>query len=284
MKVLDSTNTAIVESVRCKRILLARKAIRCGRHLRKEHVLEEVAHLSRLTHAHIVQVIGTYTLGDNFSILLYPVAEYNLETFMQSLDAEVGIESHYDDYYPPGTELDMKIESHIHSIHEGLREKRFSLMCLFGCLGNAVDHIHGTITKHMDIKPTNILMRNMSGSCNPHQARWKPYIADFGISRSYTSPIAAETEGPTMFTKKYAAPEVVDRQLPVDIFSLGCVFLEVISVVGSSLPISQPQSLFRKLERLLESNEYGDFSYQANISAVRCVLQLPSGQQAMGPG
>src|SRR5204863_9361750 len=84
-KNLGFTATAIVESVRCKRIRLARKTIKCGRRMRREEAIKEVEHLQRLSHAHILRVVGTYIMGKDLSILLYPVAEYNLGSFMESI-------------------------------------------------------------------------------------------------------------------------------------------------------------------------------------------------------
>ncbi|ORX98106.1 hypothetical protein BCR34DRAFT_619205 [Clohesyomyces aquaticus] len=255
---LGSTSTAIVQSVKCRRILLARKTIYCSRRFTKEEAIEEVAHLNRLEHSHIVRVIGTYVMGNELSILLYPVAEYNLEDFFTVCE---------------------------------IADKARSALCRFPhCLVNAVAYIHSKLTKHMDIKPKNILAKRIENGVYQFQV----YIADFGISRSYENLDATETEGPTMFTRKYAAPEVVDRDkrgLAADIFSLGCVFLEIFAVLrlpfsASTLRrdeglssqqievwkefqgnISKMDSL-QLLKDLLAANEMGDGSYQANRGVV----------------
>ncbi|KAF1971336.1 kinase-like protein [Bimuria novae-zelandiae CBS 107.79] len=280
---LGSTSSAIVQSVKCRRILLARKTIRCNRHFTKDQAIEEVAHLTRLSHSHIVQAIGTYTIGNDLSILLYPVAEYNLETFL-------------DELYP--------VQLHKYE----WEERVISLPKGLPCLCNAVLYIHTNMTKHMDIKPRNILVRDVRQSEAPHpfNASFKFYIADFGISRSYDSLDATETEGPTRCTRKYAAPEVVDRErrgLAADIFSLGCVFIEIYSVLAR---LSQPwarqnqdksfsefawimrrtayeeatyeyasdNDLLDQLLNVLAGNELGDTSYQANIIPVQEFLSM----------
>ncbi|KAF1980167.1 hypothetical protein BU23DRAFT_396924, partial [Bimuria novae-zelandiae CBS 107.79] len=72
------------------------------------------------------------------------------------------------------------------------------------------------------------------------------YITDFGLAKYYTSIATSETEGPTMFTRKYAAPEVVEqdkRGFAADIFSLGCVFVEIITVITRKT-CSKPLSRF----------------------------------------
>ncbi|KAF2877345.1 kinase-like domain-containing protein [Massariosphaeria phaeospora] len=271
-EVLGSTNSAIVQSVKCKRIRLARKTIRCNRHLTKEMAIDEVAHMSRLDHAHVVRVIGTYTMGSDLSILMYPVADYNLRSFLQQIYiSETGF-----DYW---------------------RSIVKSLPNFFGCLSSAVQHIHSRMTKHMDIKPQNILVRRNTAVEQQHrESAFKVYIADFGISRTYESLDATETEGPTMFTRKYAAPEVVDQQrrgLPADVFSLGCVFLEILVALANLMkPVpslryadyfwllnpeahnlaQMHEALQDQLQKTLKSNEYGDSSYQANLIAVQNFL------------
>jgi len=132
----------------------------------------------------------------------------------------------------------------------------------------------------MDIKPQNILVRYVKGKRASHSFCWKVYLADFGIARSYSSVAASETEGPTKFTRKYAAPEVVDwdkRGLPADIFSLGCVFVEITAAVMQAA-VMQAAVIERapvaELETRLAANKNGDSSYQANIPAVQNYLSV----------
>ena len=241
-----------MEIVKCKRIHLARKTIFCSKRFTKQQAIEEVAHLEKIQHSHIIRVIGTYTIGKELSILLYPVAEYNLEVFLQELREHCGSTT----YTQPG-----------------------SLMLLkdfFGCLSNAVAFIHSKMTKHMDIKPKNILVRKVPGKIGSHRSPWKVYIADFGIARSYSSIAASETEGPTMFTRRYAAPEVVEqdrRGLQADVFSLGCVFVEIGATIAAIHPVPTIGPLMaapvEDLEKRLASNRDGDSSYNANIQLVQ---------------
>ncbi|KAF2811501.1 uncharacterized protein BDZ99DRAFT_276448 [Mytilinidion resinicola] len=78
-KALGHSATALVESVRCRRIRLARKTVMVSRRLTKEEVIKEVENLQRLKHPHVIRVVGTYTLPRKLSILLYPVAEFTLD-------------------------------------------------------------------------------------------------------------------------------------------------------------------------------------------------------------
>jgi serine/threonine protein kinase len=242
----------VVEIVKCKRIYLARKTIFCSKRFTKQQAIEEVAHLEKIQHSHIVRVIGTYTIANEFSILLYPVAEYNLESFLQEL------------------------RDHCDAIDTVRPGYLMALKDFFGCLSNAVAFIHSKMTKHMDIKPKNILVRKVYGKSSSHQSPWKVYIADFGIARSYSSIAASETEGPTMFTRRYAAPEVVEqdrRGLQADIFSLGCVFVEIGATIAQIHPNGTVHSAMsvpvEDLDERLASNGNSDSSYHANIRTVQ---------------
>jgi len=241
---LGSTRTAIVQSVNCRRIVLARKTITCGKQtMTKLEAIAEVSHLTRLNHAHIVRIIGTYVKGRELSILLYPVAQYNLETFIEHLQ---------------------NVDSNVDSGRNTQPAMHLASRSFFSCLSSGTKYIHSRFTKHMDIKPQNILI------VESQQRKYHPLIADFGIARSYESQDDIETDGRTSFTKRYAAPEVVKqdpRGLPADIFSLGCVFLEIY------ISIQCTASRFNdKIHAVLNENFRGDTSYQANARELQSLL------------
>ncbi|CAI9630146.1 unnamed protein product [Alternaria burnsii] len=202
---LGSSMSASVDKVLCRRVALARKTMRCDRRWTVTDALQEVYHLQNLRHFHIVQLVGTYLQGRKFSILMYPAADMHLGTFLEDtvyMDAEASM------------------------------EHRVFLGSTLGCLTSAVAFIHRHTTKHMDIKPQNILIRKTksSGSRN----KWRVYIADFGLSRSFASQDHSQTDGPTSRTPKYCAPEVYNyeqRGRSADVFSLGCVFLEILTAI-----------------------------------------------------
>jgi serine/threonine protein kinase len=207
----------------------------------QEEAVAEISHLTRLSHAHILRVIGTYVKGRELSILLYPVADCNLEVF-----------------------LDRYREMRPYS-DRWLGIAIFLERCA-SCLSSAVRYIHRNLTKHMDIKPQNILIL----ATGP--ATYAPFIADFGIARSYEKLEDVETDGETSFTRRYAAPEVVkqeSRGLPADIFSLGCVFFEIFASTYGNYVRDED---FIELGEILKSNPRGDTSYQANIDALQAQL------------
>jgi serine/threonine protein kinase len=241
--------TALVESVRCRRIRLARKMIRCNRRLSSYDAISEVRHLQRLRHFHLIRVVGTYIMGQELNILMYPVAEWNLEEFM-------------DDTVYHMIDIGDFEWSYEH------RTRTLALRTFFGCLANAVSYIHCMNTKHMDIKPKNILVRQIDTPVRDRMDMFKVYIADFGIARSYSSPQDAETDSRTPFTRTYAAPEVVQQEtrgFSADIFSLGCTFVEMLSTVLSTAE----NNLRFELEAVRTKNKEGDSSFSANITAVK---------------
>jgi serine/threonine protein kinase len=123
--------SALVDSVLCRRIKLARKLMTCSRKQNLDTMINEVEHLQRLSHPHIVQLVGSYLQGKKFEILLYPVAQWNLSTFLERCQ-------------------EINAESWI--IPEILPQ-------CFRCLSHTLAYIHANTMKHMDIKPQNVLIR-----------------------------------------------------------------------------------------------------------------------------
>jgi serine/threonine protein kinase len=133
-----------------------------------------------------------------------------------------------------------------------------ALRIFIGCLSNALQYIHSKNVKHMDIKPQNLLIRNDGFQVDI-------YIADFGIARAYKCADESLTDSPVSFTRLYAAPEVAaqdPRSFPADIFSLGCVFMEMIAVIATTPEQDEYENL-RKARC-----QKTDSSYHTNIEAV----------------
>ncbi|KAF2020246.1 kinase-like protein [Aaosphaeria arxii CBS 175.79] len=253
--VLGKTRTALVESVRCKRVRLVRKTMRCTKWsgITREDALREVQHLYRVQHSHIVRLVGTYVIGNDLAILTYPCAEWNLEVFMRTLT----------------TAEDMEI-------------RRKSLRHFFTCLAKVLDFMHSFPLKHMDIKPQNLLVRDIRGSDVNDSDPYKIYFTDFGISRSYPSIEESETETPTSFTRTYAAAEVIlqeSRGLSADIYSLGCVFAEMIATildVSKTNETNPTQTHWGALENARGKTETGQLRpyYSAVTSVQQWLSQL----------
>jgi serine/threonine protein kinase len=90
-------------------------------------------------------------------------------------------------------------------------------------MASALSHIHSRNVRHADIKPENILIQNM-----------EPRICDFGISRCLSDTDSTSSSVSPM-TPMYAAPEIAQQRRhgrKADVFSLGCVFLEMLTVLS----------------------------------------------------
>jgi serine/threonine protein kinase len=93
----------------------------------------------------------------------------------------------------------------------------------FGCLATAVEYLHANKIRHRDIKPANILIY-----------RRQVLLVDFGLVHDSNESSGSTTSGETRGTLRYAAPEVVLQNRAnssSDIWSLGCVFLEIATVL-----------------------------------------------------
>lgn len=118
----------------------------------------------------------------------------------------------------------------------------------FGCLASGLVfmHQHNRI-RHKDIKPGNILMDKGKVICEcshsgtvlgtvADQSPTKYIDSDFGLSYDSSEFSDSRSSGPTLTTAKWAAPEVLQsqpRDSSSDVFSLGCVFLEILFTLNS---------------------------------------------------
>ena len=174
---------------------VADKIVRCGTIEERVAAQKEVENLKKLCHNHIVAFLGYYTKGNNLGILMFPVAAWDLDQFLQ---------------------FDSSVE-----------KRREMMKPWFGCLTRTILFLHRRTKpfKHRDIKPANILI-DRSGAV---------FLTDFGISKEYPSYQATITRGDGRFTVKYASPRMVDalsaQGMESDVFSLGCVFLEMATVL-----------------------------------------------------
>jgi serine/threonine protein kinase len=133
----------------------------------------------------------------------------------------------------------------------------------FGCLAHALAFIHNKNVKHIDIKPKDLLIRAQRNGLSTY----KIYIVDFGIARSYRSAIEAETDSPIPFTRTYVAPEVVlqdTRGFSADLFSLGCVFIEMMATLMSAPSCNECHCLSD-----VRTSTSRDSSYHANLDTIR---------------
>ncbi|KAI3394333.1 hypothetical protein diail_2885 [Diaporthe ilicicola] len=186
-----STNTC--------RVYARKRIVRGHSPLVDEHLLKqfesEIQALKRLWHPHIVKFKGSYTDQKYLGIIMIPVADMNLDEYLKDTSQD-----------------------------ENLRRRR--LRSFSGCLATALAYLHQQNIRHNDIKPQNILVANSN-----------VYLSDFGTSKAWgtegqsTTFAQGKHEG---YTPRYSAPETHEtgaRNSAADVWSLGCVFVEMATVL-----------------------------------------------------
>jgi serine/threonine protein kinase len=102
-------------------------------------------------------------------------------------------------------------------------DNRSILRGFFGCLANALNYLHSQQVRHHNIKPENILIKAD-----------RVLLTDFSISLNWEHLLRSMTVVDSGKTWQYAAPEVVrhePRNSASDVYSLGCVFIEMVTVI-----------------------------------------------------
>ena len=111
----------------------ARKRIPRGRSFKKDQVAiqmfeNELTTFKALSHRHLVRLIGSYTDRKFVGLIMTPVADMDLHTYLLASRHEIP--------------------------DQIIRLRRF-----FGCLATAVEYLHQQRIRHKDIKPQNILVK-----------------------------------------------------------------------------------------------------------------------------
>ncbi|KAG5009190.1 hypothetical protein JHK87_017705 [Glycine soja] len=147
------------------------------------------------------------------------------------------------------------------------------------CKGIAFCHGHGIL--HRDLKPHNLLMDRKTMMLK---------IADLGLARAYTVPIKKYTH--EILTLWYRAPEVLlgatHYSMAVDIWSVGCIFAELVTrraLFPGDSELQQLLHIFRLLgtpneevwpgvSKLKDWHEYPQWNSQSLSTAVPGLEEL----------
>jgi hypothetical protein len=136
-----------VRSTRCGPYIFAKKTLEKDGHLlRLEMLLQEVKVLQKLHNPHIIRLVGTLDENRFFSLLIYPAAEWNLRTFMESISST-------------GAQQRENLESHT---------REWALQKFYKCLIQGLSYLHSQHVRHMDIKPSNILVQQLRAGDGYH--------------------------------------------------------------------------------------------------------------------
>ncbi|KAK3316006.1 kinase-like domain-containing protein [Apodospora peruviana] len=233
---LGSGSFGIVEKVHFshgnRTICLARKHIQYHRRRTIQLMREEANVMEKLDHEHIVKLVGTYAVRPNeLFILLWPVATCNLDDLFNDLDALKLRHGDRDEIVSRLAALELtnlravEQPSHRMSLQSGPASCPLKyLQQLIGCITRAVAYCHEANIRHLDLKPSNILL-----------SPGRVYLADFGIARDVHDRDHTMTIG-AQGTPKWRAPEILNQNdewsmKAADVYSLGLVLLNIATVL-----------------------------------------------------
>lgn len=214
--------------------------------------------MKKLSHRHITKLIGSYTAGKFFGLLVWPVAVCDLATLLEDMDT---LKQHIRS--DPASELqDSEVmdrfealglpSANFSELHSGISRR---LMRSFGCITNAVAYFHDQGIKHKDLKPSNVLLSRAGGL----------WITDFECSTDFTFLTSSVTEEGERGTAKYFAPEVADRapaSRAADIFTLGCIFLEMMWMCDERNTLDSLHALRPEEDSLFHNSFQNNLKYR----------------------
>ena len=211
---------------------------------------DEVENMRDLRHPHITALLATFRYQARLHILIFPAACCDLHQFLERMSE--GFDEDPVVYRSDGTNTvnndttssrqprdsnvgsvgnnkgndSQEVRSEPWPFKNTIDKQVEMLRGYFVCLSQALSYLHGSGVRHKDIKPENILI-DESGSV---------ILTDFGISRRFPKHVPHATNNERKFTRKYASPEIMDdrnviRDDSSDVFSLGCVFLEMATLL-----------------------------------------------------
>jgi serine/threonine protein kinase len=230
IKMLGTGLSAFVEMVKDTKTgnVFAKKTIKFPqaklRAQKEEHFTNEVSIIRSLkNHHHVVHVFATYVAKREFGMILQPAA------------TEGSLEDYLGAFWDPIEDAERSVTA--------VEAKKSILEKAFGCLAGGLAYIHAKGIRHKDIKPQNILVH--LGSV---------LYTDFGSSTDVNQSGERTTEGqPTFFTRRYSAPEVLahtKRNYGADIYSLGCVYVELLSALVPSIEYDEEKQFSDIMEHV----------------------------------
>lgn len=203
-KILVRGSLALIDIVESKTAnTYARKILPASRVQNARKFLEALAASKSLRHRHMVTVIMTYEEVDpqdqKYGIIMEPIAQSNLNDYLEEVN---------------NTGKYMEAET------------QMILRKWFGCLASGLAYIHAKDIRHENIQPSNILVKETD-----------VFFTSFGVSQYFRDDniLGGTTGPPDAQLATYVAPEVESarpRDFKGDIFSLGCVYLELLATLA----------------------------------------------------
>ncbi|XP_030472396.1 cell division control protein 2 homolog [Syzygium oleosum] len=117
--------------------------------------------------------------------------------------------------------LDLDLKKHMDSCPEFSKDTHTIKMFLYQIL-RGISYCHSHRVLHRDLKPQNLLLDRRTNSLK---------LADFGLARAFGIPVRTFTH--EVVTLWYRAPEILlgsrHYSTPVDVWSVGCIFAEMVN-------------------------------------------------------
>ncbi|KAF3004034.1 hypothetical protein E8E13_000815 [Curvularia kusanoi] len=219
---LGSGSSATVDTVQIRERLYARKSINYPRQVQreirlKEDIQKEIKITYALDHPHIVRVLLTYEETKRFNIIMHPLADCDLESYLADKTCDSA--------------------------------QQKSLICKWiACLTNTLAYIHSKNIRHKDIKPRNVLVKGTkvyftdfgSGHMFSDDGNSTTDGIAYGHTRAYCAPEVIQN---------------ADRNRASDVFSLGCILAEM-AAWGSGISMSDYFSGIRVGENATDTVQY----------------------------
>lgn len=216
----------------------------------------ELGHLRKCKHHHIIRLHASFTDDANFGFIMSPVAQHTLQELLSQYSSNNNI--------------------------LGQARIRKALFHSFGCLIEAVRYLHEELRiRHRDIKPRNILMHDQ-----------RILISDVGSAYDFFDQNESTGASRPPGTRKYKAPEVLasasssesqSHNTKVDIFSLGCVFLEIYTVLCDRTLDEMAEFITQKDSTKFEG-ELGGWTYASKLKHAEEWLDTVFRPDGLGDG
>ena len=266
-----------------RRVFLARKLVSRPRRVPIQYLLEEAKVMEKLAHDHIIKLVGTYYDTKYLYLLLWPVASCNLENILLDIDGLRTGKGDRDDIITRLKDLGLTNiaaidrENRCFGTSAGSCSKQCTccplnyLSQLSGCITRAVKHCHDRDIRHLDLKPSNILL-------NPGRV----YLADFGIARDVHDRDHTMTRG-NLGTFRWRAPEINQVQSDwsmkaADVYSLGLILLNLATFIYHS-PLGSFEDMITEEKSSVKAEKLGKCIADLERMAARATKEVENSHQ-----
>jgi serine/threonine protein kinase len=125
----------------CKNLPVARKRVHFKNQVKIKDVKKEVEILQKLSHHHIINLLGSFTQNRMLGLLLLPVADCELGEFLEAIDQTPS------DEHPNEICVILGLDAAAKHTGQPL-DPVLRLRPLMGCIANAIEYLHKNRIRH----------------------------------------------------------------------------------------------------------------------------------------